>query len=93
MDGTSQRKCFPTTFRLLTVISINNGKGLEVAALCKSCRGCTGMKKIAFSYSACHETWKLSHNFNLSYTGSPPGMEIAGATKIFSSSKEKHRLY
>ena len=43
------------------------------------------MKKIAFSYSACHETWKLSHNFNLNYTGSPPGMEIAGATKIFSS--------
>ena len=51
------------------------------------------MKKIAFSSSACHETWKLSHNFNLNYTGSPPGMEIAGATKIFSSSKEKHRLY
>ena len=37
--------------------------------------------------------WKLSHNFNLNYTGSSPGMETAGATKIFSSSKEKHGLY
>ena len=42
---------------------------------------------------ACYETWKLSHNCNLNCTGSSSGMETAGATKIFSSSKEKYGLY
>ena len=45
------------------------------------------------SDSARYETWKLSHNCNLNCTGSFSGMETAGATKIFSSSKEKYGLY
>ena len=44
------------------------------------------MKKIASSDPACH-------NCNLNYTGSSPGKEIAGATKIFSSSKGRHGFY
>ena len=51
------------------------------------------MKKIAPSDLACYETWTLSHNCNLNYTGSSPGMEKVGATKIFSSSKGKYGLY
>ena len=51
------------------------------------------MKKTASSDPVRCETWKLSHNCNPNYTGSSPGMETAGATKICSSSKEKHRLY
>ena len=50
-------------------------------------------EKIASSDRARYETWKLSHNCNLNYAGSSPGVETAGATKIFSSSKEKHGLY
>ena len=58
-------------------------------------------KKIVTSDPARYETWKLSHNRNLNYTGSSPGshncnlnyagsspgMETGGATKTFSSSK------
>ena len=58
------------------------------------------MKKIVCSDLAPCEIWKLSQNCNLNYTGSSPGIETAGATKISSkekllrcSSKEKHRLY
>ena len=40
-------------------------------------------EKIASSDPAHYETWKLSHNCNLNYAGSFPGMETAGATKIF----------
>ena len=40
-------------------------------------------EKIASSDPARYETWKLSHNCNLNYAGSFPGMETAGATKIF----------
>ena len=50
-------------------------------------------EKIASSDPAHFETWKLPHNCNLNYTGSSPGMETAGETQIFSSSKEKHGLY
>ena len=35
---------------------------------------------------------EVIYNCNLSYTGSSPGMETAGATKILSLSKEKHGL-
>ena len=50
------------------------------------------MKKMVFSNPARYETWKLSHNCNLNYTGSSPGMQTAEATKISSSSKKKHVL-
>ena len=50
-------------------------------------------EKIASSDPVRYETWKLSHNFNLIYTGSSLGMETTGATKIFSSSKEKYGIY
>ena len=50
-------------------------------------------EKTASSVPARYETWKLSHNSNLNYTGSLPVIKTAGATKIFSSPKEKHRLY
>ena len=73
----------------MTPISVDSGKFVDVAILSKSCKGCTSMKKDPARY----DIWKLSHNCNLNYTGSSRGMETAGATKIFSSSKEKHALY
>ena len=50
-------------------------------------------EKIVSSDPAHYETRKLSHNCDLNYTGSSHGMERAAATKIFSSSGEKHGLY
>ena len=93
LDGTWQTKNFSSTPGIVTAISIDNGKDLDVAILSKSCKGCTSMKRTASSDTARYETCKLSHNYNLNYTGSSHGMETAGATKIFSSSKEKYGLY
>ena len=93
VDGTWQKKGFSSTIGIVTAISIDSGKVLDVTILSKSCKGCTSMKKIISSDLASYETWKLSHNCNLNYTGSSPGMETAGATKAFSLSKERHRLY
>ena len=93
IDGTWQTKNFSSTPGIVTAISIDNGKDLDVAILSKSCKGCTSMKRTASSDTARYETCKLSHNYNLNYTGSSHGMETAGATKIFSSSKEKYGLY
>ena len=77
----------------MTAISVNSRKVLDVAILSKSFKGRTSMKKIASSDPICYEAWKLSHNCNLSYIGSFHWTEKAGATKIFSSSQEKHGLY
>ena len=65
----------------------------DVAILSKSCKDCAYPKKIASSDPAGYETWKLFHNCNVNYAGSSSGMETAGATEIFSSSKETHGLY
>ena len=86
-------KRFSSTFGVVTHIYIDNRKVLDRAIYSKLCKGCTSMKTIASSGVASYETWKLSHNYDLNYISSSPGKEIAGATKIFSSSKEKHGLY
>ena len=65
----------------------------DVAILSKSCKDCAYPKKIASSDPAGYETWKLFHNCNVNYAGSSSGMETAGPTEIFSSSKETHGLY
>jgi len=93
MDGTWQRKGFSSTLGVITAISIDSGKVLDIAILSKSCKGCTRMAKIAKTDPKHHELWKLSHNCNLNYTGSSPAMETAGALKIFGRSVEKHGLY
>ena len=86
-------KCFSSTLGVMTTISVDNGKVLDVAILSKLCKGYISMKKFASPDPARYETLQLSHGCNLNYIGSSPGMETAGATKIFSSSKEKHGLY
>ena len=93
VDGTWQRKGFSSTLGVVTAISVDSGEVLDVAIMSKSCKGCTAMKKIASTDPARYQTWKLSHKCNLNYTGSSPAMETAGATKIFSGSKEKHNLF
>ena len=46
VDGTWQRKGFSSTLWVVTAISIDSGKVLNVAILSKSCEGCTSMKKL-----------------------------------------------
>ena len=88
-----QRKNLSSRYGVVTAIFVNNGKVLDVSVFSKLYKGCTSMKKIASADPIRYETWKLSHNCKLNCTGSSTGMEIAGATKIFSSSKEKHGLH
>ena len=95
VDGTWQRKGFSSTLGVVTSISIDSGKVLDVEILSRSCKGCSSMKKPAYFDPARYKIWKLSYNCNINHAGSNsfPGMETAGATNIFSSSKEKHGLY
>jgi len=44
VDGTWQRKGFSSKLGVVTAISVDIGKVLDVAILSKSCKGCTKMK-------------------------------------------------
>ena len=93
IDGAWQRKGFSSTLGVVTAISIDTGKVLDVSILSKSCKGCTSMAKIAKSNPKLYEVWKLSHKCNLNCKGSSPAMGTAGATKILGRSVEKHGIY
>ena len=93
MDGTWQRKGFTSTLGVISALSIDSGKVLDVAIISKSCKGCTRMKKVAKTNPRRYELWKSSHNCNLNFTGSSPAMEKAGAIKIFERSVQKHGLF
>ena len=67
LDGTWQRKGFSSTLGVVTAISVDTGKVLDVAILSKSCKGCTSMKRIAKSDPKKYETWLASHKCNLNY--------------------------
>jgi len=93
VDGTWQSKGFSSTLGVITAISIDTGKVLDVAILSKSCKGCTKMEKIAKVNPNRYQLWKASHKCNLNYEGSSPGMESVDAKTIFGRSVEKHGLY
>ena len=92
VDDTWQRRFLVNT-GVVTAISIDSGKVLDVAILSKSCKSFTSMKKSVSSDPARYDILKLAPTFNLNYTGSSQEMETAGATKLFGLSKEKHGLY
>lgn len=93
VDGTWQRKGFTSTNGVITAISVDTGKVLDVSILSKSCKGCTSMQSIEKSDPERYAGWKASHNCNLNYAGSSPNMEKVGAENMFKRSVKKHGLY
>lgn len=93
VDGTWLRKEFTSTLGVITAISVDAGKVLDVAILSKSCKGCKRMAKIAKSDPNRYEIWKLSPKCNLNYKGSSSAMETTGALNFFERSVKNHGLY
>ena len=93
IDGTWQRKGFTSMNGVVTAISVDSGKVLDVLILSKSCKGCVRMKPVEKSDHERYKLWKASHKCNLNYTDSSPNMEKYGAQNIFGRSVDKHGLY
>ena len=92
VDGTWQRKGFTSMNGVITAISVDNGKVLDVSILSKSCKGCV-MANVLKSDPKRYEEWKATHKCSLNYTGSSPNMEKVGAENIFKRSVKKRGLY
>ena len=56
VDDRWKRKGFSSTLSVVTAISIDNEKVLDVAIISKSCKCYTSTKKLPL---LCYETWKL----------------------------------
>ena len=93
VDATWQRKGFTSMNGVVTAISVDSGKVLDVSILSKSCKGCVRMKPVEKSDQERYKLWKASHKCSLNYTGSSPNMEKYGAQNIFGRSVDKHGLY
>ena len=46
VDGTWQKKGFNSTLGVITAISVDTGKVLDVSIMSKSCKGCTNMDSV-----------------------------------------------
>ena len=91
-DGTWQRRGFSSLHGCVTVISMENGKILDVEPLSKVCKACKKHEDDADTTE--HELWKAKHQpkCKANYTGSSPAMEPEGARRIFNRSVSSHNL-
>ena len=88
--GTWQRRGHASHHGVVTAISVQTGKCLDVEVLFNICKGCKHWegKKGTVEY----EKWKLSHACRINHTGSAGAMEAVGAVRIFSRSEEQREF-
>ena len=91
-DGSWQRRGYSSLNGVVTVISMTTGKVLDCEAMSRYCKMCNIKEKLKKIDPNGYSVWKASHNCQLNYRGSAPGMEVTSAQRIFSRSMEKHKL-
>lgn len=91
-DGTWHRRGHSSLNGCVTAISMDTGKCLDMAVLCKNCPSCKrqGGKENTEQY----RLWKAEHagKCKANYHGSSPAMETAGVKQIFQRSVQKNSL-
>ena len=74
------------------MISIENGKILDTATICKLCKACNAKEELKEDDLAAYNLWKSNHECSVNYTGSAPNMEPVAAKRIFERSVENDGL-
>ena len=57
---------------------MTNGKILDCKPMSRFCKGCNLKEGLKKSNSEKYEKWMENHGCKVNYTGSAPGMEVAG---------------
>ena len=91
-DGTWQRRGYSSLNGVTTIISMENGKVLDVEPMVRTCKACKLHEKLKESAPLEYDMWKASHRCPMDYTGSAPSMECVGAKRIFQRSLERNGL-
>jgi hypothetical protein len=84
MDGTWQKRGHASHNGIVTAISLDTKKCLDVEVLSDKCQQCLKWEKKQ-SHPKYHE-WKASHICKINHEGSANSMETAGGIKIFERS-------
>jgi len=91
-DGSWQRRGYSSLNGVVTTISVDSGKILDVEAMSKTCRSCEFYERIRATDPTNYDCWKATHVCTINYRGSVPAMEPEGTKRIFERSVTKHGL-
>ena len=90
VDGTWQRRGFASHHGVVTALSVESGKCLDVEVLSNICKGCQFWDGKEGTEE--HERWSLTHQCKMNHKGSAGAMEAIGAARIFLRSEESRKL-
>ena len=91
-DGTWQRRGYSSLNGIVTIISMENGKILDVEPMTRICKACKLKENIKSSSPDEYAIWKAQHVYSADYHGSAPNMEPVGAKRMFDRSIQKYKL-
>jgi len=91
-DGTWQRRGYSSNNGVVSIISMETGKVLDVEAMNKVCKGCFLKEHLKKENPFDYEKWHDKHKCTYNYQGLSGGMEPEGAHRIWNRSIEKHNL-
>ena len=92
LDGTWQRRGHASHNGVVTALSVDTGKCLDVETLANACKGCTLWEDKKDKTPEEYNKWKLTHKCRLNHTGSAGSMESIGSVRVFDRSVEKRNL-
>jgi hypothetical protein len=90
-DGTWQRRGHASHYGVITAISVDTGKCLDVEVLSNICKGCQHWEK-ADKNSDKYLQWQADRKFSSNHVGSAGAMESVGALRIFTRSEATRDL-
>ena len=91
-DGTWQPRGYSSLNGVVTVISIKNGKVLDIEPMSRTCKACVLKEPFKKTNPLAFEEWKTSHVCKLNHSGSAGNMEPVGAKRIWERSLQKNKL-
>ena len=84
LDGTWQKRGHASHNGIVTAISLDKKKCLDVEVMSDKCQQCLKWQKKLNDPR--YNEWKASHNFKINHEGSANSMETSGAVRIFERS-------
>ena len=92
VDGSWQKRGYSSFNGVVTAISIETGKILDVEPFTRICFGCKAVEAYMLSDPDRYNEWKENHACLKNHSGSAGAMEITGSTRIFKRCMEKNSL-
>jgi len=75
VDGAWTRRGYSSLNCVVTAISLDNGKVVDVEAMSRSCKACNMKAPLEVSDPVTYSNWKESHKCSHAYRGSAQAME------------------